>query len=88
MPEYIYLCICKNKLTVVEPMVVEKRPNCPKCGGIMWRKPQPVSVHWDSGLPPSAGEFSPEIQNHLDNVDEIREKTDEKYYLRDYDKTE
>ena len=54
----------------------------------MWRKPQPFVVHWDSGLPPSAGEFSPEIQNHLDNVDEIREQTDEYYYERDKDKTD
>ena len=89
MPEYIYICLnCKSKMTVIEPMVTDTVHKCTFCREIMVRKPQPFAVHWDSGLPPSAGEFAPEIQHHLDNVDEIREKTDEFYYERDKDKTD
>lgn len=86
MPEYIYRCVCKNEIEVTEPMVTDNQHFCEVCHMRMWRKPQPVTIHWNSGLPPSAGEFSPEIQNHLDNVDQIREETDEKYYERDKDK--
>ena len=88
MPEYRYRCICEYEETVFEPMVIapDERPKCPRCDLFMWRKPQAVTVHWASGLPPSAGEFSPEIQHHLDNVDEIREETDAYYYERDQNK--
>ena len=47
----------------------------------MWRKPQVVAVNWN-GFRPSSGELSPEIKHHVDNVDEIREKTDEFYSER------
>jgi hypothetical protein len=83
MPEYIYKCECGNECTVVERMVTDTEHKCYFCGAVMWRKPQAVTVHWDSGLPPSAGDFAPEIQNHLDNVEQIREETDEYYYERD-----
>ena len=89
MPDYIYRCvICKRDYPVNEPMVTEIEHHCEVCGLRIYRKPQPVSVHWASGLPPSAGEFSPEIQHHLDHVDEIREKTDEYYYDRDQNKND
>jgi len=81
MPEYVYTCVCKNELTVIEPMQVEKRPTCPKCGLTMWRKPQPFRVNWN-GLKPSDGELPPEIRQHVDSADENRERTDEFYERR------
>jgi len=88
MPEYLYRCKCGNEMIVIERMIPDTDHNCTFCGGLMWRKPQAVTVHWASGLPPSAGEFSPEIQNHLDNADQIREETDQRYNQRDYDKAD
>jgi hypothetical protein len=54
---------------------------CPICDGQMWRKPQVVTVTW-GGLKPSDGEHSPEFTNHINNIDQIRDLTDEKYEKR------
>ena len=85
MPNYVYTCICKNEVPVTEPMEPEHEHFCGVCSGKMWRKPQPFRVNWN-GLPPSAGEFAPEIQQHLNNVDQIRAETDEYYAQRDQHK--
>ena len=85
MPEYIYICVCKNEITVVEPMVVTSHPTCPICDGGMWRKPQMPAINWN-GLRPSQGDLPPAIQQHVNHVDQIREETDEFYYERDKNK--
>ena len=81
MPEYIYRCIFGHEMEVIEPMVTDRKHVCLICGGGMWRKPQGVSVNWN-GQKPSRGELSPEIRHHVENVDEIRERTDEFYHER------
>jgi DNA-directed RNA polymerase subunit RPC12/RpoP len=83
MPEYVYTCVCKNEITVAEPREIDQkdRPNCPRCGLKMWRKPQPVNVNWN-GLKPSDGDLPPAVKSHVDNVAEIREKVDEFYDQR------
>jgi DNA-directed RNA polymerase subunit RPC12/RpoP len=89
MPEYRYKCTCGAERWVTHGMTVDPETRCRECDGLMWRKPQaPIAIHWASGLPPSAGEFAPAIQKHLDNVEEIREQTDEHYYERDKNKTD
>ena len=78
MPEYIYTCICKNERTIFEPMEPDTKHHCEVCNGVMWRKPQLFRINWN-GLKPSAGELPPAVKEHVDNVDEIRQKTDEFY---------
>lgn len=88
MPEYIYRCVCKNEITVIEPMVIDQkdRPTCPICGLMMWRKPQNVSVNWN-GLAPSQGELAPALREHVLDADRRRDEVDEKYYERDKNRT-
>jgi len=81
MPEYLYRCIFGHEISVIEPMETNAPHICEICGGGMWRKPQPFSVNWN-GLKPSAGELPAEVQAHVDNADEIRERTDEFYERR------
>jgi hypothetical protein len=87
MPQYVYTCIFKHECTVIEPMETDTEHKCIICGGIMWRKPQIPMINWN-GLKPSAGELPPAVQEHVDNVDRIREETDEFYYERDKNKPE
>jgi len=86
MPDYVYRCVCKNEFWVTEPMLDPPGHFCGICGLKMWRKPQVTTVHW-GGLKPSDGELAPAVKNHIDNVDQIREETDEHYYERDQNKT-
>ena len=87
MPEYLYMCACGARLWISHQMDADPDIKCPQCQSTMWRKPQAHAVNW-GGLKPSAGELAPAIKNHIDNIDQIREETDKKYYERDQNKTD
>ena len=74
MPTYIYRCrLCNHEAEIIHTFFECDLPHlCDKCGGKMHRVPQSTAVNWD-GLKPSGGELAPEVQRHIDNIDEYRD---------------
>jgi hypothetical protein len=77
MPNYTYTD-GMHTTTVTHRMLWSTAVVCATCGADMWRKPQAVTVLW-GGMPPSGGELSLEIKQHMNNVDESRDKFSEEH---------
>jgi hypothetical protein len=81
MPTYVYTAQCGHEVEIIHPMNSTERMIC-KCGLWAWKKPQPVRVNWQ-GLPPSAGELSPAIQQHINQLPESRDKFTEVHEIHE-----
>ena len=77
MPLYLMRCSNGHQRWIEQPMLTHERVICVDCGSYMWRKPQAPAVLWN-GLRPSQGEHSAEFQHRLNNIERIRDETDEK----------
>ena len=73
MPEYVYRCTCGREVDIIEPMLKPGDHDCPECGCRMWRKPLGARINWN-GLPPSAGELSPEIRRTIEDAPRRRDQ--------------
>lgn len=72
MPEYTYTDELGHIVTMTHKMMYNGPVHCTQCGGEMWKRPQLVAVTW-GGLPPSSGELSPTIADHVRNADRNRD---------------
>ena len=85
MPEYLMRCENGHEIWIKQPMLTKEKIICVRCGSYMWRKPLPPTVNWN-GLKPSQGEHSDEFKYRLNNIERVRDETDEKYRKRDAQK--
>ena len=81
MPTYVYTAQCGHKIEIKHSMF-SKEPMVCKCGLWAWKVPQLTGVNWQ-GLPPSAGELSPEIQQHINNLPASRDKFTEVHEIHE-----
>ena len=80
MPDYLYSC-GEHRQRERHRMLYSTAVLCGECGNEMHRVPQAFAVTW-GGLPPSSGERHPDVQAAIDNVDERRERVEQKWRKR------